>query len=308
MNSEHIVELTFINDAVREDPVGFIARCDDTYTSRINKAADIALSRMKLSRIILLAGPSASGKTTTASRVRKALEQRGVYCHMVSLDDYYRMKNEPDFPRTANGELDLEAPEALRIDLLNEHLSALDRGEEILVPHYDFQKQCISEEGRPLQLKENECVIFEGIHGLNPILTERHPEATRLFVSPATYVFHEDEEIFDRVWMRVVRRTVRDYYFRCASASDTLGMWANVRRGEKHYITPYKRTAHFHIDSAHNYEIPALKPIIEPLLLEVKDNPQQLLTDEILHGLQFFEPMDINLLPPTCLLKEEFLL
>ena len=308
MNSEHIVELTFINDAVREDPVGFIARCDDTYTSRVNKAADIALSRLKLSRIILLAGPSASGKTTTASRVRRALEQRGVYCHMVSLDDYYRMKNEPDFPRTPDGALDLEAPEALRIDLLNEHLSALDRGEEILVPHYDFQKQAISEEGRPLQLKENECVIFEGIHGLNPILTERHPEATRLFVSPATYVFQEDEEIFDRVWMRVIRRTVRDYYFRCASAADTLGMWANVRRGEKHYITPYKRTAHYHIDSAHNYEIPALKPIVEPLLLEVKDNPQQLLTDEILHGLQFFEPLDINLLSDDCLLKEEFLL
>ena len=307
MNAEHFVELELINEAVREDPIGFIQRCDQAYTDRVEKAADTVISRLHLSRIILLAGPSASGKTTTASRVRRALEQRGIYCHMVSLDDYYRMKTDDGFPRTPNGELDLEAPEALRIDLLNEHLGALDRGEEILVPHYDFQRQCISEQGTPLQLHEYEAVIFEGIHGLNPMFTDRHPEATRLFVSPATYVFHQDEEVFDRVWLRVIRRTVRDYYFRCASAADTLGMWANVRRGEKRYITPYKKTAHYHIDSAHNYEIPALRPIVEKLLTNVENNPQELLTEEILHGLTQFEPLDINLLPPTCLLKEEFL-
>lgn len=307
MNADHFVELTFINEAIRDDPVGFIARCDQAYSDRVGKAADTVISRLKKSRIILLAGPSASGKTTTASRVRRALEQRGVYCHMVSLDDYYRMKDEPGFPRTADGDLDLEAPEALRIDLLNEHLSALDRGEEILVPHYDFQEQKIAEEGTPLRLRENECVIFEGIHGLNPMFTERHPEATRLFVSPSTYIFHEDEEVFDRVWLRVIRRTVRDYHFRCASAADTLGMWANVRRGEKHYITPYKHTAHYHIDSAHNYEVSALRQTVEPLLRAVENNPQQLLTDEILHGLTQFEPISLDLLPPTCLLKEEFL-
>lgn len=307
MNSEHFVELSYINEAIRDDPVAFIARCDQTYSDRVEKAADIAISRLKESRIILLAGPSASGKTTTASRVRRALEQRGIYCHMVSLDDYYRMKDEPGFPRTADGELDLETPNALRIELLNDQLGALDRGEEILVPHYDFQKQCIAEGGRPLRLGKNEAVIFEGIHGLNPMLTERHPEATRLFVSPATYFFHEGDEVFDRVWLRVIRRTVRDYHFRCASAADTLGMWANVRRGEKHYITPYKKTAHFHIDSAHNYEVSALRQTVEPLLRHVENNPQPLLTEEILHGLTQFEPIDINLLPPTCLLKEEFL-
>lgn len=307
MNADHFVELEYINDAIRDDPVDFIARCDKAYTDRVDKAADTVISRLKESRIVLLAGPSASGKTTTASRVRRALEERGIYCHMVSLDDYYRMKDEPGFPRTESGELDLEAPEALRIDLLNEHLGALDRGEEILVPHYDFQRQRIAEEGRPLRLRENEAVIFEGIHGLNPMFTERHPEATRLFVSPSTYIFHYDEEVFDRLWLRVIRRTVRDYHFRCASAADTLGMWANVRRGEKHYITPYKRTAHYHIDSAHNYEVSALRSTVEPLLRAVENNPQQLLTDEILHGLVQFEPLDINLLPPTCLLKEEFL-
>lgn len=301
------VELSYINDAIRRDPIDFIARCDQTYTDRVNEAADIVVSRLKFSRIILLAGPSASGKTTTASRVRRALEQRGIYCHMVSLDDYYRMKTEPDFPRTEDGALDLEAPEALRIGLLNEHLGALDRGEEILVPHYDFQRQCIADEGRPLQLKQNEAVIFEGIHGLNPMFTERHPEATRLFVSPATCIFHEGREVFDRVWMRVIRRTVRDFNFRCSSAADTLGMWANVRHGEKRYISPYKLTAHYHIDSAHNYEVSALRQTAEALLRDVENNPQPALTREILDGLTQFEPLSLDLLPPTCLLKEEFL-
>ena len=307
MRQDRHVELSVINEAVCSDPIGMIERCDQMYCDRVAAAADLAVSRLKKSRILLLAGPSASGKTTTASRVRNALGERGVYCHMVSLDDYYRMKDEPGFPRTKDGELDLEAPEALRLDLLNAHLDALDRGEEILVPHYDFQNQRIAEEGRPLQLHENECVIFEGIHGLNPMLTERNPHATRLFVSPATSVFEDGVEVFDRVWMRVIRRTVRDYHFRSASAFDTLSMWANVRRGEKRYITPYKGTAHYHIDSAHSYEVPALRSIVERLLREVEDNPQPQLTAEILSGLERFEPLPLELIPETSLLKEEFL-
>ena len=307
MKQDRHVELSDINQAVRSDPKALIERCDKLYADRVAAAADLAVSRLNKSRILLLAGPSASGKTTTASRVRRAMEERGVYCHMVSLDDYYRMKDEPGFPRTKDGSLDLEAPEALRIDLLNEHLGALDRGEEILVPHYDFQNQRIADEGTPLRLGPNEAVIFEGIHGLNPILTERHPQATRLFVSPATSIFDGGQEVFDRVWMRVIRRTVRDYHFRSSSAFDTLAMWANVRRGEKHYITPYKGSAHYHIDSAHSYEVPALRNVVERLLREVADNPQPALTAEILDGLDRFEPLELDLIPKTSLLKEEFL-
>lgn len=302
------IELDEINYALRTDPKGFVARCDALYNNRVGKAADLVVSRLKNSRVVLLAGPSSSGKTTTASRVKKALADRGVYAHMISLDDYYRSKQEPDFPRTRDGELDLEAPEGLDTALLGRHLEALDKNEEIVVPHFDFQLQAqVPEKFQTLRLRDHEVVIFEGIHGLNPMLTGKNPEATRLFVSTASSIYDNDVEVFDRVWMRVLRRIVRDYNFRSASAEETLGMWRNVRLGEKKYITPFKSSAHYAIDSALGYEVAAFRPIAEPMLIQLEEHPQPKLVDLILEGLESFDPLDPATLPETSLLKEEFL-
>ena len=302
------IELNDINTALRTDPKGYVARCDALYNSRVGKAAELVASRLQKSRVALLAGPSSSGKTTTAARLKKALAERGVFAHMISLDDYYRSKLAPDYPRTKDGELDHEAPEGLDIPMLGRHLEALDRGEEILVPHYDFQLQDqVPEKYRPLRLQENEVVIFEGIHGLNPILTDKNPGATRLFVSTASSVYDNDVEVFDRVWMRVLRRIVRDYNFRGASAEETLGMWRNVRLGEKKYISPYKKNAHYAIDSSLGYEVAAFRSIAEPMLIKLEEHPQPKLVDLILEGLKAFDPLDPALLPESSLLKEEFL-
>ncbi len=302
------IELDEINFALRTDPKGFVKRCDNLYDNRIGKAADMVLSRLKLSRIALLAGPSSSGKTTTASRIKKALAERGVYAHMISLDDYYRPKSDPDYPRTRDGEFDLEAPEGLDTALLGRHLEALDRGEEILVPYFDFKLQApVPEKFHPLKLRDNEVVIFEGIHGLNPMLTDKNPDATRLFVSTASSIYDNDVEVFDRVWMRVLRRIVRDFYFRASSAEETLGLWRNVRIGEKKYITPFKNSAHYAIDSSLGYEVAAFRTIAEPMLIEAEEHPQPKLVDLILEGLESFDPLDPNELPETSLLKEEFL-
>ena len=302
------LELDDINLALRADPKGYVSRCDALYNSRVNKAAELIVNRQNRSRVALLAGPSSSGKTTTATRIRRALEARGVYAHMISLDDYYRLKSEPDFPRTKDGELDLEAPEGLDTALLGRHLEALDRGEEIVVPYFDFKLQTqVPEKSRTLRLKENEVVIFEGIHGLNPLLTGTNPEATRLFVSTASSVYDDDVEVFDRVWMRVLRRIVRDYYFRAASAEETLGMWRNVRIGEKKHISPYKKYAHYAIDSSLGYEVAAFRTVAEPMLVALKEHPQPKLVDFILEGLQAFDPLDLAYVPETSLLKEEFL-
>ena len=302
------IELSEINRALASDPAGYVAQCDALYQSRVEEAADVVLSRLNKSKVVLLAGPSSSGKTTTAGRIRAALERRGVYAHMVSLDDYYRPKHDPDFPTTRRGDPDLEAPEALDVDLLGQHLELLDQGKEIMVPHFDFRRQTQSPtDFWPLRLKENEVVIFEGIHGLNPMLTSRDPEATRLFVSTASSVYDEDVEVFDRVWMRLLRRIVRDFNFRASSAEETLGMWKNVRSGEKRFITPYKKFAHYAIDSAHGYEVAAFRPIAEPMLTELKENPQPRLVDMILAGLKAFPPIDPMTLPETSLLREEFL-
>lgn len=302
------IELDEINYALQSDPKSFVAKCDALYASRVKQAAELVLQRLGQSRVILLAGPSSSGKTTTASRVRKALEERGLYCHMISLDDYYRAKSAPDFPKTKDGSPDLEAPQALDTALLGEHLRKLDRGEEIVVPFFDFKRQRQDPTRfHPLQLKEHEAVIFEGIHGLNPMLTDRNPEATRIFVSTASSVYDNDVEIFDRVWMRVLRRIVRDYNFRNASAEETLGMWQNVRYGEKRFISPYKKFAHISIDTSHAYEVAAFRPIAEPMLLKLEEHPQPKLVDLILEGLESFTPLDPMTLPETSLLREEFL-
>lgn len=302
------IELNDINYALRTDPRGFVKRCDNLYDNRVDKAAETVANRLKRSQVALLAGPSSSGKTTTASRIKKALETRGIYAHMISLDDYYRSKSEPDFPRTKDGELDLEAPEGLDTALLGRHLEALDKGEEIVVPYFDFKLQAqVPEKFRSLRLRENEVVIFEGIHGLNPMLTDRNPEATRLFVSTASSIYDNDVEVFDRVWMRVLRRIVRDFNFRSASAEETLGMWRNVRLGEKKYITPFKSSAHYAIDSSLAYEVAAFRSIAEPMLIEAEEHPQPKLVDLILEGLKAFDPLDPATLPETSLLKEEFL-
>lgn len=302
------IELSDINRALREDPMAYVAQCDALYDSRVEAAADKVLNRLDKSRVILLAGPSSSGKTTTASRVRKALARHGVNAHMISLDDYYRSKSEPDFPRTKDGEPDLEAPEALDTALLGEHLAKLDQGEEIVVPFFDFKTQAQDPARfQTIRLRENEAVIFEGIHGLNPMLTDRNPEATRLFVSTASSVYDNDVEVFDRVWMRVLRRIVRDYNFRSASAEETLAMWKNVRYGEKRFISPFKKFAHYAIDSSLGYEVAAFRPIAESMLLKLEEHPQPKLVDLILEGLESFDPIDPMSLPETSLLREEFL-
>ena len=302
------IELTDINRELTVDPKGYVTRCDRLYDKRIDQAAEMVLSRLGKSRVILLAGPSSSGKTTTAGRVKKALEKRGLFCHMISLDDYYRPKYAEDFPKTKTGEPDLEAPEALDTALIGEHLKALDEGVEITVPCFDFKMQAQDPSRfRTIKLHDHEAVIFEGIHGLNPMLTDRNPEATRLFVSTASSVFDNDVEIFDRVWMRVLRRIVRDYNFRSATAEETLGMWRNVRFGEKRFISPYKKFAHLAIDSSLGYEVAAFRPIAEPMLIELEEHPQPKLVDLILEGLESFVPLDLSLVPETSLLKEEFL-
>lgn len=300
-------KLSEINAAVRRDPVGFMEECDQGYQEKIAQAAERICGNMKRSPVVLLSGPSGSGKTTTAEKLSKELERRGVRTHAVSMDDYFKCPDAADVPHTPDGAVDYESPELMDLKLLDEHFAKLTKGEWILVPKFEFARQMRNDSrGRPLKLGADEVAIFEGIHALNTQLTGRHPEATRLYVSARSDVKGEDGRVmFKRTWLRLTRRAVRDYNFRGTDVSGTLDMWANVRRGEKLYISPYKDTAHIKFDTALAYEAPVMASYAKPIMAAVPGENQrrgELL--QLVAALDRFEPIDPSLVPPDSLLHE----
>ena len=169
-------QLSEINEKIRRDPAAFLAECDAHYQERIHAAVDKILARMKESPIVLLSGPSGSGKTTTAMKVERELERRGVNAHTVSMDNYFKTLNRRTAPRTPEGDIDYESPKLLDMELLDETFDRLSRGEEVIVPHFEFARQMRNDSrGTPLRLGKDEIAIFEGIHALNDDIAGRHP-------------------------------------------------------------------------------------------------------------------------------------
>ncbi len=300
-------KLADINAAVRRDPVEFMEECDRGYQDKIARAAEKICENMKKSPVVLLSGPSGSGKTTTAEKLSQELERRGVRTHAVSMDDYF-IRPDPDrMPRTPDGAIDYESPEMMDLKLLDEHFAKLTRGEWILVPRFEFARQMRNDSrGTPLKLGEDEVAIFEGIHALNTQLTNRHPDATRLYVSARSDIKGEDGRVmFKRTWLRLTRRAVRDYNFRGTDVSGTLDMWANVRRGEKLYISPYKDTAHIKFDTALAYETSVMASYAKPIMAAVpQENQRRHELLQLVTALDQFEPIDPKLVPPESLIHE----
>ena len=300
-------KLSEINAAVRRDPVGFMEECDQGYQDKIARAAEKICENMKKSPVVLLSGPSGSGKTTTAEKLSRELERRGVRTHAVSMDDYF-IRPDPDrMPRTPDGAIDYESPEMMDLKLLDEHFAKLTRGEWILVPKFEFARQMRNDsKGTPLKLSKDEVAIFEGIHALNTQLTSRHPDATRLYISARSDVVDEqDRVVFKRTWLRLTRRAVRDYNFRGTDVSGTLDMWANVRRGEKLYISPYKDTAHIKFDTALAYETSVMASYAKPIMAAVpQENQRRHELLQLVTALDQFEPIDPKLVPPESLIHE----
>ena len=230
----------------------------------------------------------------------------GVECHAVALDNYFITRDPATAPRTPEGDFDLESPLCLDMALLDETFTKLSQGEEVIVPHFDFPNQRRDESrGRPLRLGKNEICIFEGIHALGPGIAGPHPEATKLYVSARSNIMEDGAVRFKGTWMRIVRRAVRDLNFRGYSIADTLSIWANVRRGEKLYISPYKETADVIIDSSLPYEVPVMKNYAGDFLAAVpRDNPRSAELRELAAAFDYFETLDPALVPKASLLRE----
>ena len=298
-----------INEAVRSDPKGFVEECDAAYNKKIEKAArEIAENRSK-SRIVLLSGPSGSGKTTTAKKIEAKLEEMGIRSHAIAMDNYFQTVDPETAPRNREGQIDYESPFCLDMDLLNRHFAMLDRGEKIHIPKFEFARQMRSAiKSHPLQLGSDEIAIFEGIHALNDIITGKNPAAMKLYLSARSNILDEEGKIaFKGTWMRLARRTVRDAKFRAWEPDVTIKMWANVRRGEKLYISPFKDNADIQFDSSLPYEVSVIKNFAQPLFEKLHLTPVMERYEEIGHLVEAYpklETLDEKYVAADSLIRE----
>ena len=299
-------QLQEINRRIQSDVTEFLAECDESYAQRVSLAADKILSNLERSPIVLLSGPSGSGKTTTAMKIAEELRRRGVNSHAVAMDNYFLTPDPKTAPRTPEGAIDYESPLCLDMELLDRHFTALGRGEEILIPRFEFARQMRNDSlGAPLKLEKNEIAIFEGIHALNDDIAGRHPEAAKLYLSARSNINEGSVLRFKGTWMRLTRRAVRDYSFRGTEVARTLEMWANVRRGEKLYISPFKSRADIIFDSSLPYEVSVMKHYAVPILQSVpEDNERRAEMLELVQAFEHFQAIDPALVAKNSLLRE----
>lgn len=299
-------QLSEINFKTVADPKGFVEECDEVYRERVRIAADKIIENRKNSPIVLLSGPSGSGKTTTAMKISEELEKRGIGTHYVGMDDYFKTVDPLTAPRTPEGDIDLESPMCLDMELLNEHFTLLSQGRRIFVPKYEFSRRMrILEPSKSIKLRKDEIVVFEGIHALNDIITDRHPQAFKLYISARSNVEFNGTVVFKGTWFRLVRRMVRDYNFRGSDPAQTMAMWANVRRGEKANISPFKDKADFQFDSSFPYEPAVFNETATKLFSSIPEGIERYdELREVLPALQLFGVIDEKLVAPDALIRE----
>ncbi len=271
---------------------------------KISHIADEIANRKGL-KLILLAGPSSSGKTTTCKRLSIQLLANGIKPLQISLDDYF--VDRAHTPVDENGELDYESIYALNLDLINEQFNALFRGEEVELPKYNFQKGMSEKSGKKLKMEPNNILVVEGIHALNPELTSHIPEEQifRVYASALTTILLDDHNYIPTTDNRLLRRIIRDYKYRGVNAQETIHRWPSVRAGENKWIFPYQENADAMFNTAMLYELAVIKTQAEPLLELVPENCEEYSeARRLLRFLSHFQPAQWNNLPPTSLLRE----
>lgn len=255
-------------------------------------------------RVVLIAGPSSSGKTTFAKRLGVQLLSHGIRPYALSLDNYF--VDRALTPLDEEGNYDFESIHALNLPLLNDHLARLLAGEEVTMPHFNF-KTGHSEVGETVRLEPNQVLILEGIHGLNPALTTAiPPESTlRVYVSVLTHLNMDRHNRISTSDVRLLRRIARDHSSRGYSAAATIGRWASVRRGEEHYIFPFQNNADVMFNSALLYELSVLRDAVEPLLLQIEwDSPGYVEARRLLAFLRWVRTVDAELVPDNSIIRE----
>ena len=271
---------------------------------KISQIADTIAARKEI-KVVLIAGPSSSGKTTFCKRLSVQLLASGVKPVQISLDDYF--VNRTETPKDENGELDYESIYALNIPLINEQFNTLFRGEEVELPKYNFQTGMSEKSGKKLHLGENNILLVEGIHALNPALTEQiaDDKKFKIYASALTTILLDDHNYIPTTDNRLLRRIVRDYKYRGCSAQDTIHRWPSVRAGENKWIFPYQEQADVMFNTALLFELAVIKPQAEEVLEQVPEKCDEYAEAYRLRKfLKYFAPLPFRNLPPTSLLRE----
>ena len=290
IDAGHATDIINISEALQE--------------KKLAKIAEEIASRKGV-KLVLLAGPSSSGKTTSCKRLSIQLAVNGLKPLQISLDDYFVDRDKT--PKDENGDFDFESIYALNLDLLNEQFNALFRGEEVELPKYDFPSGKSVKSGKKLKLEPNNVLVVEGIHALNPELTAHVPEEQifRVYASALTTILLDNHNYIPTTDNRLLRRIIRDYKYRGVSAQETIHRWPSVRAGENKWIFPFQENADAMLNTAMLYELSVLKMQAEPLLQQVPENCEEFAEAyRLLKFLKYFKGIPYNNLPPTSLLRE----
>ena len=257
-------------------------------------------------KLVLIAGPSSSGKTSTAQRLSIQMAVNGLRPLPISMDDYY--KNRVDSPRKADGSYDFECLEAIDLELFNDHLTRLLAGERVKMPKYNFRTGCREYRGNELKMEANSVLVVEGIHGLNEKLTASIPAQNKIkiYVSALTPMSFDEYNRIHTTDMRLLRRIVRDSQFRSHDAEQTLKAWGNVREGEEKYIFPFQTSADIIFNTTLIYELAVLKKYAQPLLEAVPYSAGRAYTTarRLLSLLSYVKPIDVEAIPNNSILRE----
>ena len=301
-----VQDVVSLNDQIVAGKAGTLVRVTEAFhEKKISQIADLIAENIDRIRIVLIAGPSSSGKTTFAQRLSIQLRVNGIRPVAISLDDYF--VNRCDTPLDETGNYNFECLGALDYTLFNEHLIQLIQGEEIKLPSYNFNTGEREHKGNTLQLKPSDLIIIEGIHGLNDVLTNSIPKGRKfkIYVSALTQLNLDKHNRIPTTDLRILRRIVRDSNFRGYSASETISRWPSVRRGEEEHIFPFQEEADIMFNSALVYELAVLKQYAEPLLSQItQECGEHSEARRLRKFLSYFTAIDTCDIPANSIIRE----
>lgn len=299
-----INKLEYINERALDNTQDFINECEERYKKIIEEIVKRITSE-EGREIVMLAGPSSAGKTTTARNIKEKLLQNNVKTYVLSLDDFYL--NREDIPYLPDGTQDYETVYALDLERLEKDLNALLRGEKVRTPVFDFTTGKRSEtEFNDIMLGNEDVVIIEGLHALNPVITEKiKGKLLKIYINVSTRVYDGENIVLNKRAFRFIRRMVRDYKFRDSTVENTCKLWKNVTKGEDEYLFPYRDNADIKADTVHLYEPcvmkhQALRMINES---EVSEEYRESIQN-IVNALEKFNDIPENMVPQDSLLRE----